>query len=243
MFQNQVSNPYAANAASFADADARAGFIRRTYAHLFGAVVAFVLIETLLFSMVDMDGRRQLLSTLFGTRFTWFIVLAAFMGVTYFANSLASSNASSGTQYAGLSIYVIAEALIFAPLLFLASLVSADAIPTAAVISVSTFGGLTAVVFITKSDFSGWGKYLAMAGFGLLGLILCSMFFGGGIMSLAISAFGVMLAAGYILYDTSNVVHRYRTDQHVAASLALFASVGLLFWYVLQLVLAFTGRD
>jgi FtsH-binding integral membrane protein len=48
----------------------------------------------------------------------------------------------------------------------------------------------------------------------------------------------IAYAAGAILYNTSNVLHHYRPDQHVAASLALFASVALLFWYVLQLVIA-----
>ena len=47
----------------------------------------------------------------------------------------------------------------------------------------------------------------------------------------------VALACGYILYDTSNVMQHYRTSQHVAASLALFASVMLLFWYVLRIVM------
>ena len=53
----------------------------------------------------------------------------------------------------------------------------------------------------------------------------------------------IALACGFILYDTSNVLHHYRIGQHVAASLALFASVALLFWYVLQLLMYLQGRD
>jgi FtsH-binding integral membrane protein len=52
----------------------------------------------------------------------------------------------------------------------------------------------------------------------------------------------VVLACGYIMYDTSNVIHHYRTNQHVAAALALFASVALLFWYVLQLLMSLQRR-
>jgi FtsH-binding integral membrane protein len=48
----------------------------------------------------------------------------------------------------------------------------------------------------------------------------------------------VVLASGYILYHTSNVLHHYGTEQYVAAALALFASVALLFWYVLQLFMS-----
>jgi FtsH-binding integral membrane protein len=47
----------------------------------------------------------------------------------------------------------------------------------------------------------------------------------------------IAFACGYILYDTSNVMLHYRTTQHVAAALALFASVMLLFWYVLRVLL------
>lgn len=242
MFQDNYSNPYAVNVAAQAAADERSGFIQRTYLHLMGAVTALVLIEMVLFALVGVEGRITLINTLFGTRFMWLIVLVAFMGVSHLANNWAHSGASPQAQYAGLSLYVVAEAAILAPVLFLASLTAPGAIATAAVISVSTFVGLTAFVFITKSDFSGWGQYLWMGGFALLGLIICSFFFaGGGMIGLIIACVGVMLAAGYILYDTSNVMRHYRTDQHVAASLALFASLALLFWYVLQLVLA--SRD
>ena len=48
----------------------------------------------------------------------------------------------------------------------------------------------------------------------------------------------IALACGYILYHTSNVLHHYRIGQHVAAALALFASVALLFWYILQLFMS-----
>ena len=53
----------------------------------------------------------------------------------------------------------------------------------------------------------------------------------------------VLLAAGSILYETSNIVHHYRTDQHVAAALGLFASVAMMFYYILYLLLALSGRD
>lgn len=166
MFQNQTNNPYAANAASYADADARATFVQRTYLHLFAAITAFMLLESILFAVVDADARARFVNTMFGTRFTWLIVLVAYMAVSYVAGKWATSGASRSAQYAGLSLYVLAEVAIFAPLLFLASRWP-EVIPTAAVITFSTFGGLTAVVFITKSDFSGMGKYLAMASFGL----------------------------------------------------------------------------
>ena len=49
-------------------------------------------------------------------------------------------------------------------------------------------------------------------------------------------------AAGAILYTTAQVLRSYRTDQHVAAALALFAAVALLFWYVLRIVMGVSRR-
>ena len=75
-----------------------------------------------------------------------------------------------------------------------------------------------------------------------LGVIVASILFG---FSLGLFFVGLMIlfAGGAILYNTSNIMHHYHTDQHVAASLALFASVALLFWYVLQAVMAFTSDE
>jgi FtsH-binding integral membrane protein len=53
----------------------------------------------------------------------------------------------------------------------------------------------------------------------------------------------ILMASGYILYHTSNVMHEYNEEQYVAASLALFASVALLFWYALQLVMSLRNRE
>ena len=51
----------------------------------------------------------------------------------------------------------------------------------------------------------------------------------------------VLFAAGSVLYTTSNILHQYRTDQHVAAALSLFASVALLFFYILQVLMSLGG--
>jgi FtsH-binding integral membrane protein len=47
----------------------------------------------------------------------------------------------------------------------------------------------------------------------------------------------VVLAAGYMLYQTSQVLAHYHPGQHVAAALALFSSVALMFWYVIRIFL------
>jgi len=72
-----------------------------------------------------------------------------------------------------------------------------------------------------------------------LGLIVAGAIFGFN-LGLWFSAGMVLLAAGAILYTTSNVLHHYGEDQYVGASLELFAAVAILFWYVLRI---FMSRD
>jgi FtsH-binding integral membrane protein len=108
----------------------------------------------------------------------------------------------------------------------------------AALLTLIVFGGLTLTVFVTKMDFSGLGPYLAVAAFALIGIIVAGILFNFG-LGLWISFACIALAAGYILYNTSNILHHYRTDEHVAASLELFADVALLFYHILR-VLMFT---
>ena len=54
---------------------------------------------------------------------------------------------------------------------------------------------------------------------------------------------GLVLFGAAILYDTSNVLHHYPEDRYVGAAVQLFASVALLFWYVLQVLMSFAGDD
>jgi FtsH-binding integral membrane protein len=220
--------------AAEAVASERAAFIRRTYGHLAGAVLAFIGVE---FVLLQLPGVEELVRTMLGGRAIWLIILAAFMGVSWLANSWAHSNVSPGLQYMGLGLYVLAEAVIFLPLLYIAKAVYPDAIPTAGLLTLMIFFALSLVVFTTRKDFSFLGPILFVGGLLALGFIVAGALFGFG-LGLVFCFALAGLASGYILYDTSNVLHHYRTDQHVAAALALFASVALLFWYILQIVMS-----
>jgi FtsH-binding integral membrane protein len=70
-----------------------------------------------------------------------------------------------------------------------------------------------------------------------LGAIICSLIFGFS-LGIVFSSTMLLFAGGSILYTTSSIIHEYRTDQYVAASLALFAGVMLLLWYVIRILLA-----
>ncbi|MFO0944737.1 MAG: Bax inhibitor-1 family protein [Planctomycetota bacterium] len=234
---------FAADSFTYADrasVDARADFISKTYMHLAGAILAFVLLEAVILNTPPL--MNALLSVLSMHQLGWLIFMGGFMLVSYVANSWAQSATSVPMQYAGLGLYVTAEAVIFAPLLYIASQFGDNVIPIAGILTLTVFSGLTVTVFLTRKNFSFMGPALSIAGFASLGVILCSAIFGFNLGILFVGAM-IVLASGYILYYTSNVLHEYRIGQHVAASLALFASVALLFWWMVQLVMSLQSRD
>lgn len=217
----------------------RAKFIQKTYLHLAGAVGAFILVELFLFQTGIAFALTQFVMA---SRFSWLLILGGFMLLGWLARSLAEKADSVNTQYAGLGLYVVLEAVIFAPLLYLAVFFSDPTVlPTAAILTGLMFAGLTAVVLISRKDFSFLGSILAIGGFVALGVILCSILF-GFTLGLFFSVLMVIFASVAILYDTSKVLHHYSTTQYVAASLELFASIALLFWYVLQVVMSLSRR-
>ena len=143
------------------------------------------------------------------------------------------------TQYRGLGIYVLLEAIIFLPMIYIAIDLSDGLaiISQAGIITLSLFAGLTAVVFLTRVDFSFLRTVLVVGGFLALGLIVAGALFNFD-LGLWFSVAMVALAAGGILYETYNIKNVYSTDQYVAAALQLFSSVMLLFWYVLRILLS-----
>ncbi len=227
----QMSGPVA-----HAGVEERATFLRLTYMHLGGAILAFV---ALLAVLINLPFTPQLVGGMV-SGYNWLFVLGAFMLVSWIADRWAHSATSLGMQYAGLALYVVAEAVIFTPLVFLAYLMeqkhNLDIIGPAALITLFIFGGLTAIVMFTGANFSFLRGILFLAGLVAMGVILASILFGFS-LGVLFSVLMIALAGGYILYHTSAVLHDYRTDQYVAASLTLFASVAILFWYVLRLVM------
>jgi FtsH-binding integral membrane protein len=216
-----------------AEASARSSFLKKTYLHLALAFIVFICVEAMLINWqpaVALAGKMV-------SGNNWLIVLLAFMGVSWLANSWATSATSLGKQFAGLYLYVFAEAIIFLPLLLVANAIAPDAIIQAGVLTASLSGGITAYVFLSGKSFSYLGSFLTMASFIALGVIVCSMLFGFQ-LGLWFSIAMVVFASVAVLYQTGAVIHQYRNDQYVSAALGLFASIALMFWYILQILMA-----
>jgi FtsH-binding integral membrane protein len=231
----------------------RVAFLRKTYAHLGVALLAFAGITAFMMRFMTETSLRFSAWAMQG-RWSWLAVIVLFMIVGVVAQKLAQSETSRGLQYLGLGIAVVAEAVLLQPLLWVAMFkfgnpemfvsgeggglgLAGKIILESALITMAIFIGLTITVFVTKKDFSFMRGALMIGSFAVLGVILASMLFGfhlGAVFSGAV----ILLMAGYILYQTSLVMSYFPPTGYVAASLMLFSTIATLFWYVLRLMMS-----
>lgn len=214
----------------------RAEFYRKTYSHVAFAILAFIGVETLLLKTIPSEW----IFSMMGAKMGWLLIIGLFWLGSIMSNRLVF-HSQREKQYLGLGFYIFLEAIIFLPMIYLAIVYSEDftVITQAALLTLFMFCGLTAVVFLSKRDFSFMRSIITIGGFVALGVIVVGMIFGFH-LGLWFSVAMVALASGSILYQTSQIKNDFHTSQYVGASLQLFASVMLLFWYILRI---FTSRD
>ena len=104
------------------------------------------------------------------------------------------------------------------------------------------FMGLSAYALATKKDFSFLGGFL-MVGFLLVLLAaLANIFLQIPAMSLMISAVVIMIMSGFILYDTSRIIHGGETN-YVLATIGLYMTIFNIFISLLQILGIMSNDD
>ena len=214
--------------------DARAGFIRRTYAHVAMAVAATGFFVAFL---IVSGAAPFILSFLTGGMINLLIFMALFIGAGIAADRIAHSESSVTLHYAALFGYAFVEAVVVTPAVYLAALYKPAAIWDALLATSALVAGLSWIAFTTKKDFSFMGPFLGIGMMIALAVIVAGVIFGFNIGLFGIGVI-ILLAAGCVLYNTSNIIHHYQEHQHVAAALGLYASIALLFRFILQFFLS-----
>jgi FtsH-binding integral membrane protein len=226
----------------------RVAFLRRTYAHLGLALVAWAVASAGLF--IYLPKLSFTIATFGGVGgFGIFLGIALFIGAGYLAQRLAMSESSRALQYVGLALEVtvftaLVQSFLWAALMRLGGdpSVFASTVAQAGIITVVIFVGLTATVFITKKDFSFMRGALTIGIFAVFGVSIASLIFGfqlGALFSGAV----ILLMAGYVLYETSTVMAHFPPTHHVAAALMLFSTVATMFMHILRLLSILRGDD
>ena len=236
------ANPYVV---ADAEPSVRAQFIRQTYFHLGGAITAFIVIEALLLQIAQPSQPWSLKMTMrhgIGCLY-WRAFMVGFHHRTTSGRCSDVLQSHAVCMVLGLLHHCL-FAILSLPLIYFAQNYTADSqlVTKAALITGLMVAGITATAFITKKDFSFLGGILTVCGLVALGIIVTSIIFDGFELGLIFAGAMALFASVAILHTTSKIIHHYRTDQHIAASLELFGSIILLFWYILQILIAL-GRD
>jgi len=233
---NQDLNYQHPDVVAFATSEQKAAFYKHTYGHVAGGVLVFILLEALFLQS------EFLVNTLlsFTQGYLWLVLIGGFMGFSWLAQKMVADGTSKPKQYLGYFIYIVGQALLFVPMLYIVmSYTGTIVLKQAVAVTAALFIALTVVAFMSKVNFSFLRSIIAIGFLLAMGAIVAGMIFGFS-LGLWFSVAMCALAAGSILYETQQLQYQYATNQYVAAALGLFSSLMLLFWYVLRI---FMSRD
>lgn len=237
------TNPYAFTdrlPAAQSPAAIRSAFLTKVYGLVLAGVLVFA---ATLWAAGSVPAVQELATGLWsrviGTRFGWLVYMAIMMGGFFVVHAVARVRVLNLVAYFGWSFLL---GLLIAPIVLWAAANQAATLNMAAAITATVFTGLTAIVLLTGKDFSFLGSFLALLFWGLLVFAVAGWLFGFG-SPLVFSCLGALLFSGYILYDTSNILHRYPPDMAVSAAVTLFTDVVYLFKQILVLLLSLRGND
>ncbi len=104
------------------------------------------------------------------------------------------------------------------------------------------FLGLSAYALTTRRDFNFLGGMLFVGMLVILVAALANIFLAIPAMTLAISSVIIILMSGFILYDTSRIIHGGETN-YILATVSLYLNIYNIFISLLQILGALSGDD
>ena len=216
--------PIATPMAADAGVEARLNFIRLTYVLFLASVVTAVV-----GGVISLN--TPIAGIVMGMPLLFLLILPLSIGAQFLADRPGLGNAA-------LFGFAFILGLLIAPII---NLYSPNTVTQAGALTVLIFSALTAYVFVTRKDFNFMGGFLFVGFIALIGAGLLNLFF---FRSSGLSywlAWGVlMFSAGFVLYDTSNIMQRYPLNRPAGAALGLFISFFNIFLSLLRIL---NGRD
>ena len=135
-------------------------------------------------------------------------------------------------------IFAFVEGVYIAPFLYIAERSAPGVISQAGALTFAAFGVLTLYALLSKRDFSAWGGFLIVGLFVLIAASILNFFVGSAGAALWISAVGVMIFAGLLVFDTWRIVRSgtYTQDDYVLATVAIYLDLLNMFMFIVSLL-------
>ncbi len=139
--------------------------------------------------------------------------------------------------------YAFLNGMLIGPLVALAKAIDPMIVVQALGMTSLGFFAMAGYVMATGKDMSGLGPFLIT---GLIVIILAGIlnfFVGGTGLGLGISVLSVFIFLGFTAYDMSNIMHKYRNDEYIMATVQLYLDFLNLFVALLRILIIMAGRN
>jgi modulator of FtsH protease len=214
-----------------APAEVRGAFLNKVYMTL---CVGLAISMGVAFYILNMaiNGDPALMTWLIKNR--W-LVFFGYLAMAFAAGGVARR---PGINIILFGAFTVATGLLLAPMFAMAymSTESMQVIWNAFGLTALVFGGLTSYVLVTGKNFSAWGGFLFVGLLILIGAIIATFFFSSPVFQLAVTCAGLLLFAGFVLFDTSQILHSLSHREWVAGALTLFIDFINMFIRILSLM-------
>jgi len=238
----EENNPYSsleAPVAAFAAASERAAFLKKVYGILFLGILGFAGTLWAAANVALVNGWAVSMGEMiYGQRWGMFIYMGIFVAGSMAVNAVAMTRPINAIAY---GLWSVLLGLLIAPLvLFVVEYKGVEVVSQASGLTALVFGGTTLFVLFTGKDFKWLGGVLFAVMLTLVGVSILGYFMGFS-LGLWFSGLVVVVYVGYILYHTSEILHRLPTNMAMSAAILLFTDVVLLFKHIL--ILLASSRD
>jgi modulator of FtsH protease len=250
MQPSPYSYPQQSPVALAPSAAATAAFLRKVYTYFTLSVLAasagalaslYAGTETSQLTMAMRDGSTVVVPPLVGFFARhWIIGGLLFLGSVFGASAL---RRRPGVNLAALLGMGFMSGLVVAPAIWITQLMATQGttltqspVRDAFLLASAGFIGLTGYALFSRRDFSFMRGFLSMGLWVVLGAIILNIFIGSSAFGLGLASAGVLLFGGYILYDTSRMVHRpEERGEPIGAAISLYLSFLNLFLFLLTI--------
>lgn len=204
----------------------RATLVRRTYGLVFLSVIVTMLGAAFAFTQpAVMDGVIQ---HPFITFFCMFIpLIMAQRAAREFPKNLVLT-----------FLFTFVAGIYIAPFLRMAEANAPGSVGEAALLTFTAFGVLSLYAVFSRRDFSAWGSFFVIGLVVLFVAMLINAFVGSAAGGLWISAIGVLIFSGLLVFDTWRIVRSgtYGQDDYVFAAVSIYLDLLNMFLFILSLV-------